>query len=286
MLSVVIPALNAAQTLGVQLEALDAQTYKGEWEIVVADNGSNDETADIVRDVSLRRSNVRLVDASDRRGINHARNVGAAAARGEFVLFVDADDLVMPTWLDAMARAAVTCAAVGGCLDRTVLNPVRFSTPDRERSTGLQTWPGFLPWASGANCGLRAALLREFGGFDESYRRGGGNDVELFWRLQLAGHEVCFVSDAVVGYRERAKLRHVARQFSSYGFQDPHLHRDFRSAGMPPGHVGGAIRAWGHLVLLAPWYWWNPARRRQWVRSTARRVGRIVGSVRYRTVYL
>jgi glycosyltransferase involved in cell wall biosynthesis len=285
VLSVVIPALNAAQTLGVQLEALVAQTYEGAWEIVVADNGSSDETADIVRAVSSGRSNVRLVDASDRRGINHARNVGAAAARGEFVLFVDADDLVMPTWLDAMARAAVTCAAVGGCLDRTVLNPARFSMPDRERSTGLQTWPGFLPWASGANCGLRTALLRELGGFDERYRSG-GDDVELFWRLQLAGHEVCFVPDAVVAYQERPKLRQVARQFYRYGLQDPHLHRNFRSAGMPPGRVAAAVRAWGHLLLLAPWYWWSPGRRRQWVRSTGRRVGRIVGSVRYRTVYL
>jgi GT2 family glycosyltransferase len=285
VLSVVIPVLNAAQSLGVQLDALAAQTYEGAWEIVVADNGSSDETVAIVRAVSSGRPNVRLVDASDRRGTSHARNVGAAAARGGFVLFVDADDLVMPTWLDAMARAADTCAAVGGCLERTLLNPARLSLPGLERSTSLQMWPGFLPFASGASCGLRAALLREFGGFDESYRAG-GDDVELFWRLQLAGHEVCFVPDAVVAYRERAELRQVARQFYRYGLQDPHLHRDFRLAGMPPGRVGAGIRAWGHLLLLAPWYWWDPGRRRQWVRSTARRVGRIVGSVRYRTVYV
>ena len=105
----------------------------------------------------------------------------------------------------------------------------------------------------GANCGVRTALFREFGGFDESYTRG-GDETELFWRIQLAGHPVDFVSDAILYYRERFSTRDLWRQFYFYGKQDPHLYRDFRKSGMPGRGVGAGLRSWGHLVAFAPRY--------------------------------
>jgi GT2 family glycosyltransferase len=137
----------------------------------------------------------------------------------------------------------------------------------------------------GANCGLRGSVFRELGGFDESYTRG-GDETELFWRLQLAGHRVEFVPDAVVYYRERHALGELWRQFFHYGKQDPHLYRDFRAHGMPARGVTAGVSSWGHLVLRAPLYLRTGEGRRQWVRSTARRAGRVVGSVRYRACYL
>jgi cellulose synthase/poly-beta-1,6-N-acetylglucosamine synthase-like glycosyltransferase len=229
-------------------------------------------------------TNLRWVDASRSRGTNVARNVGASVARGEFLLFVDADDAVTPTWLAAMAAAAETCAAVGGTLDRTRFLPARMLSPGAERS-GLNSWPGFMSFPSGANCGLRASLLRELGGFSEHYAHG-GDDAELFFRLQLQGHQVCFVPEATVEYRERATLRGVARQFYDYGLNDPRLYREFAASGMPRQSIAKALRAWTHLIILAPWYGWRPARRRQWARSVARRVGRVVATIRCRTIYL
>jgi glycosyltransferase involved in cell wall biosynthesis len=284
VLSVIIPARNAAATLPTQLRALSAQTYRGPWEIIVADNGSTDGTREVVQHVSTTMTNLRWVDASRSRGTNVARNVGAAVARGGFLLFVDADDAVTPTWLATMAAAAESCAAVGGTLDRTRFLPARMLSPGAERS-GLNTWPGFMSYPSGANCGLRASLLRELGGFSEQYSHG-GDDAELFFRLQLQGHRVCFVPEAAVEYRERGTLWGVARQFYDYGFHDPQLYRDFAAFGMPRQSTSRAVRAWAHLIVLAPWYWWRPARRRQWARSMARRAGRVVASIRCRTIYL
>jgi glycosyltransferase involved in cell wall biosynthesis len=252
---------------------------------VVADNGSTDETREIVRSASVSMSNLRWVDASRARGPSCARNVGAAEAVGDFLLFIDSDDRATPTWLEAMSRAAARCDAVGGALDRTAFLPASKIAPGRERSE-LNTWSGFLPYPSGANCGLRASLLRELGGFNERYQHGGGDDSELFWRLQLHGHELCFVPDAVVEYRERPTLRGVARQFYQYGLHDPLLYKDFSPFGMPRASAVAALRAWGHLIVLAPWYWCTSSRRRQWVRSVARRSGRIVGNLRYRSRYL
>ena len=173
-----IPARNAASLLRGQLAALAAQTYTGEWEVIVADNGSTDDTRQVVRDASLGGAAVRLVDASGRVASNRARNIGAAAARGEFVLFVDADDEVAPTWLDAMARAASRCDAVGGCLERVRLNTARDVRPGRELSSHLQVWPGFLPYANGANCGLRRSLFGELGLFDKGPRSADARALE------------------------------------------------------------------------------------------------------------
>src|SRR2546429_2289116 len=98
-LSVVIPARDAADTLGEQLRALAQQTYRGEWEVIVVVNASIDGT----RAIAERAAAVlplRVVDLMTP-GTNVARNAGAMAATGEFLLFVDADDVVAPQWLEA-----------------------------------------------------------------------------------------------------------------------------------------------------------------------------------------
>jgi glycosyltransferase involved in cell wall biosynthesis len=284
VISVVIPARNQATRVARQLDALEAQTYAGVWEVIVVDNGSTDETAARALAYSSRLPGLRVVDASTRRGVNHARNVGASVARGDFLLFCDADDVVTPTWVERMAEAAETCDAVGGGLEK-VVPATRGAAPVVVRSDGLWRWSGFLPFPSGANCGVRAALLRELEGFDERYV-GGGDDVHFFWRLQLHGHHVCSVPDAVVRYEERRTLREVAVQSFRYGVGDPRLFADFRGLGMPRRSLFVVVREWLLLLVLAPWYWIDRARRRHWVKRVARKIGRVSGSIRLRVLYL
>jgi Glycosyl transferase family 2 len=82
-ISVIVPARDPAATIGGQLAALAAQRYEGSWEVIVADNGSADAT---VADRWIGRiPGLRVVDASGRRGASHARNVGIAASRGDFL---------------------------------------------------------------------------------------------------------------------------------------------------------------------------------------------------------
>lgn len=66
MLSVIIPAHNAANTLGEQLEALKAQEYDGNWEIVVVNNGSTDNTVKVIQDYQHLMPHLRLVHALER----------------------------------------------------------------------------------------------------------------------------------------------------------------------------------------------------------------------------
>jgi len=101
LVSVVVPVRQGARTLGEQLEALSRQTYSGEWELIICDNGSTDGT----RGRALAWQGalpLRIVDASAKKGVAHARNVGIEATRGAYVLICDADDVVDPagwsTW--------------------------------------------------------------------------------------------------------------------------------------------------------------------------------------------
>ena len=114
--SVIIPAFNAAETLDAQLRALSQQQWGGTWEVVVADNGSTDDT---VARAALRKDDLpalRVVDASGERGPSFARNVGARVADGDYLLFVDADDIVEPGWLAHMAEAAIDHPLIAGSL--------------------------------------------------------------------------------------------------------------------------------------------------------------------------
>ena len=117
-LSVVIPVRNGARTIGEQLSALTCQDFVGEWEVVVADNGSTDNTKDVVASFIPALPTLRLVDASSWPGASYARNFGARCADGGYLLFVDADDRVTSCWLSAMAAASSGSLAIGGSLQR------------------------------------------------------------------------------------------------------------------------------------------------------------------------
>jgi glycosyltransferase involved in cell wall biosynthesis len=285
LLSVVIPTLNCADTLGEQLEALANQTYAGPWEVVIADNGSTDGSREIAEQWAEKLPELRVVDASDRKGVSRARNVGAAAARGDFILLCDADDVATPRWLEAMADAGRRFDVVGGYLDPEPLNDSltqawRPGFPRHELPDAL----GFLPFAVGANCGVRASVFREFNGWREDYV-GGGDDVEFSWRAHLASYRVGFAPDAVIHYRYRRGLRALARQYYWYGLGEPRLYRDFRPVGAPRSGVVDGLLWWARLVRHLPDLA-RPDSRGNWIRRAAYGWGRLRGSVRYRAMFL
>jgi glycosyltransferase involved in cell wall biosynthesis len=97
--SVVIPARDAGQWIGTQLEALATQEFGGDFEVIVADNGSRDATASIAHSFRSRFATI-VVDASQQRGANFARNrAGSQKRRGKLLLFCDADDCASRTWV-------------------------------------------------------------------------------------------------------------------------------------------------------------------------------------------
>src|SRR5216683_443867 len=252
LVSVVLPARNAASVIAGQLEGLSRQEYPGAWEVVIADNASTDDTAGVAAGWVSRLPRLRVVSAAARQGINHARNVGARAARGDFIVFCDADDVATPGWLHAMADAARGADIVGGHTDYAALNTPRArSWRPSVRKDRLPDVFGFLPYAVGASLGVRTAVFQALGGFNEEYARG-GDDVEFCWRAQLASYTLGHAPDAVMLYRLRDRLWPLARQGYGYGRSDAHLYRDFRAAGLPPLRAGAGFRSWGRLIRRLP----------------------------------
>src|ERR1700756_5684791 len=97
-LSVIIPCYNVGDNIAAQLEALAGQQWSEPWEVIVADNGSTDNSLQVVRECARRLPELRIIDASGKAGAAHARNVGARAATGDYLAFCDADDEVAPGW--------------------------------------------------------------------------------------------------------------------------------------------------------------------------------------------
>jgi cellulose synthase/poly-beta-1,6-N-acetylglucosamine synthase-like glycosyltransferase len=153
VISIIVPAFDEAGCIGLQLEALAAQVDERDCEVLVADNGSGDGTVDVAREWTGRMP-LQVVDASARRGAGAARNIAVCHATGELLVFVDADDFVMPGFVDAWRALPDDVAFAGG--------PVMFFPNGARPPARVDGAPGqlprhmgFLPYALGANFAVR-----------------------------------------------------------------------------------------------------------------------------------
>jgi hypothetical protein len=105
LVSVVTPCYNSAPFVAETVEAVLAQRYP-QVEHIVVDDGSTDESWAVLEHYAGRITAVRV---PKNRGGSHARNLGASMARGSFLMFLDADDLISPDTLDALVAAAGAC---------------------------------------------------------------------------------------------------------------------------------------------------------------------------------
>jgi glycosyltransferase involved in cell wall biosynthesis len=284
LVTVVMPILNEEDHVGEQLAALVAQTYQGNWELVVADNGCTDGTLEIVESWRERLPALRLADASVGRGLNHARNVGASAARGELLAFCDADDVVDPRWLGALVGSAREADIVGGAEEFEVLNGPRVRAWYGSWShQGLLTGYDFLPYVAGGNMAVWTRVARQVR-WNEAFVFG-ASDAEFCWRAQIGGLRVAAAPDAIIHRRLRTELPAVARQAYGYGRGGPRLYCRFRGRGMP-WELRTAVKKWLWLAHSAPFVLRTADGRGAWLYAAALRAGRLAGSIRERALYL
>lgn len=222
-ISVVIAALNADRYLGEQLDALAAQNYPEETEILVCDNGSHDGTRDLVEARRSLDPTIRLIDASARPGAGFARNVGVQNATADLIAFCDADDVVAPGWLAAMAAASAKHAVVAGRVEAERLNP-RWTQAARQVPEGIQD-SSFLPFAGAGNLAIRKEAFLSVRGFSPEQKV--LEDVDLCWRLQLAGYHLGYTPEALVHMRLRRSIGGIYRQGHAYGEARAQLERRY-----------------------------------------------------------
>lgn len=280
-ISVVIPCFNSAQYLGDQLDGLARQKLDEPWEVIVADNGSTDDPGSVVRAFQSKVPNLRMIDASGGRGVSYARNRGAEAAAGEFLLFCDADDVVAVGWLEAMARAFAEHDLVTGPAEYEKLNVNPGTRPESRTTARVWDYLPIMPHAIGCNMGIRRSLHDAIGGCDETLFA--MDDVDYSWRAQLAGAELYFAADAVVHYRVRTSAWVAFKQFMRYGEFAVLLYKKFRNEGVTKKTLKDGLRSWWTLLRQLPQLLRRRTRAR-WIRQLGMAVGRLKGSLKYRIV--
>jgi len=206
-LSLVVPAFNEAALLPRLLgtvEAARARYARGRdaVEVIVADNGSTDRTADIARAHGCRVAPV------EKRVIAAVRNGGAAQACGSMLAFVDADMQVHPDTFNAIDAALSDPAVIGGA---TGITAERWSA-----GIVFGYYCVFLPLARAAGVDAGAAFCRRMdweavGGYDESLRF--AEDVSFLWRLRRLGR----TRGQRLRHLRGVKAVYSTRKFDQYG---------------------------------------------------------------------
>ena len=282
--SVIIPCRNSERYLDQQLSSLARQDYRGRWEVIVADNGSTDDSKRNAQRF-CDRLNLRVVDASDRISPSYARNVGARAADGRKFLFVDADDEVEPGYVAAMAAALDSASFVTSRVETITLNAEWNRAAHGPWQEDGLFYPSinYLP-AAGPNVAITRSLFEEVGGYPEEIPTG-SEDLAFAWRVQLAGTPLRFVPSTTYRYRHRDTLRGLYHQSRRWGMCLAALYREFRAAGMPHRTWRTAVRDWtGAFKRL-----WSARSKAELARAAVELgycVGRARGSLRYRVIYL
>ena len=112
LISIIVPVLNRENEIEECIRSVYAQTYEN-WEILIIDSGSADRTPEICRELAANEPRVRLLNGE--LGVSHARNKGLEEARGEYLFFLDSDDVIHPSLLQVLLEEMNKCnAAIGG----------------------------------------------------------------------------------------------------------------------------------------------------------------------------
>jgi glycosyltransferase involved in cell wall biosynthesis len=189
LVTVIVASLNGSSFVRDALESLFAQSYEP-FEVVFVDDGSTDDTARIAQSFPVRYV------YQGQRGLPAARNTGLAIAEGELVAFLDDDDLLPPTKLALQARYLVDHPEVGCVLGRQ-----DWILDEDTDLSGLRRDPVFgdlggVPMGSAM---IRTHVLRELGGFDETYAY--AEDRDLFVRLREHGVLITVLPEIVLHRR-------------------------------------------------------------------------------------
>jgi lipopolysaccharide/colanic/teichoic acid biosynthesis glycosyltransferase/GT2 family glycosyltransferase len=249
MISVIIPARDASDTLGACLEAVRAQrSLEISPEVIVVDDGSKDETAQIAE-----RHGVRLVRLPGE-GPAAARNAGARAARGEILAFTDADCAPGIDWLTQLTRPFEDPHVVGvkGAYrtQQSGLVPlfVQAEYEHKYERLARQTSIDFIDTYSAA---YRRDIFLQNGGFDPSFPVPSVEDQEFSFRLARKGYHMVFAPHAIVEHQHDKSLREYLRRKFGIGYWKAYMLRWLPEKALSDSHTPASLRWQIALLGLA-----------------------------------
>lgn len=204
MISVVIPLYNKEKSIKSTIESVLAQTYIN-FEIVVVDDGSTDNSIDVVNSIDDAR--IRLIKKNNG-GVSSARNAGIIEAKGEYVAFLDGDDLWHPLYLETLNQlildypdAAIYGIGFDKINDDTILE---FNNIDSKRGIVYNVWDNYPSYWTGSSSSSSRQRLIDIGLFNTGMTH--GEDIDMWWRLLLSGDGV-YDNKVLAFYRQETENR-------------------------------------------------------------------------------
>jgi len=223
-LSVLICTRNRAKSLTATLECFFAQQFAGDYELVIVDNASTDETRQVAERFRQRFPNCVRYLVEPQPGLSRARNAAIKNAQGDIIVFTDDDVLVTENWLKEIEREFAEDASLlmlGGrvLLARAELQDVAiFDVAERREIV----FPDSGAVAMGANLSFRRELFDRVGNFDVRLGAGtffaGGEDIEMIYRALKAGYKFVYAPNVLVYHdHDRATVEQACRLIYGYG---------------------------------------------------------------------
>lgn len=190
MISVVIPLFNKEHSISATLQSVLDQTYD-DFEVVVVDDGSTDNSAVVVSGFTDKR--IRLIRKSNG-GVSSARNEGILEAKGEYIAFLDGDDIWDSHYLEQLVKLIIdypnaTIYGLGcGYIENGKKELQSSQLVNGYRGVVKDVWNNYPGcWTGSSTCSSRANLI-SVGMFDT--RMSHGEDMDMWWRLLLKGDGV------------------------------------------------------------------------------------------------
>jgi len=214
--SIIIPTFNGASRIVHCLDALKKQVASRDVEILVIDDGSTDDTANVVS----RYSSVRLITQTNA-GPAAARNRGAMEAKGPILLFTDDDCVPLHGWLDAMIKPFKDSEVVGAKgIYRTRQRSLaaRFVQIEYEDKYRLMAALPNIDFIDTYSAAFRRDRFLEMAGYDTSFPVACAEDGELSYRMWTRGWKMKFVPSAVVFHTHPDTISRYLRKKYKFAF--------------------------------------------------------------------
>ncbi|MEM7554953.1 MAG: glycosyltransferase [Cyanobacteria bacterium P01_A01_bin.84] len=228
-LSVIIPIYNGEDDLPELISCLLAQTYPKQFvEYLLVDNNSSDRSFKCIETAAANSPiNIRPLQENQIQSSYAARNAGIRAAKGEIIVFTDADCRPQPQWLEVIVKpfieadVAIVAGEITALPGKSLLE--RFADTQETLSQKHTLANSFCPYGQTANLAVRYMALMKVGLFRPYLTTGG--DADICWRIQQDNIGcIEFAPDAIVKHRHRATIKELASQWRRYGRSNRYLY--------------------------------------------------------------
>lgn len=260
--SILIVNYNSLNDIMRCIPSLLAQSYD-DYEIIIIDNASTDGSPDQIAETY---PNIKLIRSEHNLGFGGGNNLAAQHAQGKYLAFLNPDTTVEPDWLPELVSTLEQHPEAGIATTKLLVmeepHPIN-TTGNYMHITGLgylRGWqepstaypePGEIFAMSGAAFMMPRTLFEEIGGFDEIFYPAYVEDIDLSWRVWLAGYRVRYVPDAIV-YHDYTLTFNIGKYTMLERHRQQMLVKNFHWATLLvllPAFILGEIVTWGYAVL-------------------------------------